>query len=178
VPAPSVVASSGALLIRDLEFESTSLQQRVACEPDPSAGLAEKPPVHRATALAPDRPGLEDMLPAMPMPCCLYAGDMDPVYPEVEKCSRRMRGATFFSLPALGHCEAYARSELVDCRSADSAPVGSSRTCPSNARLRLTAVLQVLGSVGGSEIVACRAAGLTRSPPTRCGAAIRAAAPF
>ena len=31
-----------------------------------------------------------------------------------------------------------------------------------NARLRLRAVLQVLGSVGGSEIVACRAVGLTR----------------
>lgn len=64
-------------------------------------------------ALAQDRPGLEDMLPATPMPCCLYAGDMDPVYAEVEKCSRRMRGVTFFSLPGLGHCEAYARSELV-----------------------------------------------------------------
>ena len=64
-------------------------------------------------ALAQDRPGLEDVLAAMPMPCCLYAGKMDPVYPEVEKCSRRMRGVTFFSLPGLGHCEAYARSELV-----------------------------------------------------------------
>jgi pimeloyl-ACP methyl ester carboxylesterase len=64
-------------------------------------------------ALAQDRPGIEDMLAAMPMPCCLYAGNMDPVYPEVKKCSRRMRGVTFFSLPGLGHCEAYARSELV-----------------------------------------------------------------
>ena len=52
-------------------------------------------------ALAQDRPGLEDMLAAMPTPCCLYAGNMDPVYPEVEKCSRRMRGVTFFSLPGL-----------------------------------------------------------------------------
>ena len=41
------------------------------------------------------------------------AGIMNPVYPEVEECSRRMRGVTFFSLPGLGHCEAYARSELV-----------------------------------------------------------------
>jgi pimeloyl-ACP methyl ester carboxylesterase len=64
-------------------------------------------------ALAQDRPGVEDMLAVMPMPCCLYAGNMDPVYPEVKKCSRRMRGVTFFSLPGLGHCEAYARSELV-----------------------------------------------------------------
>jgi pimeloyl-ACP methyl ester carboxylesterase len=59
-------------------------------------------------ALARDRTGLEDMLVAMPMPCCLYAGDIDPVYPEVEKCIRRMRRVTFFSLPGSGHCEAYA----------------------------------------------------------------------
>jgi len=64
-------------------------------------------------ALAQDRPGVEDTLEAMPMPCCLYAGSMDPVYPEVEKCSRRMRRVTFFSLRGLGHCEAYARSEFV-----------------------------------------------------------------
>ena len=64
-------------------------------------------------ALAQDRPSLEDILPTMPMPCCLYAGEMDSVYPKVKKCSQHMRRATFFSLRGLGHCEAYARSELV-----------------------------------------------------------------
>jgi pimeloyl-ACP methyl ester carboxylesterase len=64
-------------------------------------------------ALAQDRPSLEDILPTMPMPCCLYAGEIDPIYPEVEVCSRHIPRVTFFSLPGLSHCEAYARSELV-----------------------------------------------------------------
>src|SRR5215469_689121 len=33
-------------------------------------------------ALAQDRPGLEDILPTMLMPCCLYAGEGDPIYQE------------------------------------------------------------------------------------------------
>jgi pimeloyl-ACP methyl ester carboxylesterase len=64
-------------------------------------------------ALAEDRPALEDILPTMLMPCCLYAGEIDPIYPEVEACSRHIPRATFFSLPGLSHCEAYAHSELV-----------------------------------------------------------------
>jgi hypothetical protein len=64
-------------------------------------------------ALAQDRPGLEDILPTMLMPCCLYAGEIDPIYPEVEACSRQIPQATFFSLPGLNHCNAYSRSDLV-----------------------------------------------------------------
>jgi hypothetical protein len=64
-------------------------------------------------ALAQDRPGLEDILPTMLMPCCLYAGERDPIYPEVKACSRQIPAVNFFSLPGLDHCEAYARSELV-----------------------------------------------------------------
>src|SRR6516164_8151345 len=64
-------------------------------------------------AQAQDRPGLEDILPEMQMPCCLYAGERDPIYPEVEACSRHIPQVTFFSLPGLSHCDAYTRSELV-----------------------------------------------------------------
>src|SRR5215470_4639807 len=64
-------------------------------------------------ALAQDRPGLEHILPTLLMPCCLYAGELDPIYPEVEACSRFIPEVTFFSLPSLSHCEAFARSELV-----------------------------------------------------------------
>jgi hypothetical protein len=49
----------------------------------------------------------------MLMPCCVYAGEIDPIYSEVEACSRQIPGVTFFSLPGLSHCEAYARRELV-----------------------------------------------------------------
>ena len=64
-------------------------------------------------ALAQDRPGLEDILQTMLMPCCLYAGEIDPIYPGVEACSRQIPHPTFFSLPGLNHCNAYSRSELV-----------------------------------------------------------------
>jgi hypothetical protein len=64
-------------------------------------------------ALTQDRPGLEDILPAMLMPCCFYAGEIDPIYPEVKACSQHIPRVTFFSLPGLSHCDAYARSELV-----------------------------------------------------------------
>jgi pimeloyl-ACP methyl ester carboxylesterase len=64
-------------------------------------------------ALAEDRPDLEAILPTMLMPCSLYAGELDPIYPEVEECSRHIPRVSFFSLPGLSHCEAYARSELV-----------------------------------------------------------------
>jgi pimeloyl-ACP methyl ester carboxylesterase len=64
-------------------------------------------------ALAQDRPGLEDILPSMQLPCCLYVGETDPIYPEVAACSRYTPQVTYFSLPGLSHCEAYARSELV-----------------------------------------------------------------
>jgi pimeloyl-ACP methyl ester carboxylesterase len=63
-------------------------------------------------ALAQDRPGLEDILPFQ-LPCCLYVGEKDPIYPEVTACSRYIPQVTYFSLPGLSHCEAYTRSELV-----------------------------------------------------------------
>jgi pimeloyl-ACP methyl ester carboxylesterase len=64
-------------------------------------------------ALAQDRPGLDDILPTMMIPCCLYAGGTDPIYPEVKACSQHIPRVSFFSLPGLNHCEAFARSELV-----------------------------------------------------------------
>jgi pimeloyl-ACP methyl ester carboxylesterase len=64
-------------------------------------------------ALTQDRPGVDDILPTMLMPCCLYAGETDPIYAEVEACCRHIPRVTFFSLPGLSHCEAYTRSELV-----------------------------------------------------------------
>jgi len=45
-----------------------------------SAGGDYAPRISRAyLALAHDRPGLEDILATTPMPCCLYAGEIDPI---------------------------------------------------------------------------------------------------
>ena len=64
-------------------------------------------------AVAQDRSSLEAMLPTMFMPCLLFAGEADPVYPAVRECVKQMPNVTFFSLPDLGHVEAMARSDLV-----------------------------------------------------------------
>lgn len=64
-------------------------------------------------AVAQDRPSLEAVLPTMTMPCLLFAGEADPVYPAVKECVKQMPNVTFFSLPDLGHTEAGGRSDLV-----------------------------------------------------------------
>ena len=64
-------------------------------------------------AVAQDRPSLEKILPMMTMPCLLFAGEADPLYPAVKKCTKQIPNVTFFSLPDVGHAEAGRRSDLV-----------------------------------------------------------------
>jgi pimeloyl-ACP methyl ester carboxylesterase len=63
--------------------------------------------------LTQDRPQMADVLPAMSMPCLLYAGEADPRLPRVQDCVENLGNATFFSLPECDHVAAYARSDLV-----------------------------------------------------------------
>jgi len=69
--------------------------------------------LHAYLALSQDRPALDELLPQMSMPCCLYAGDADGVFGQARSASERIPGAVFFSLPGLDHCEAFRRAELV-----------------------------------------------------------------
>ena len=62
---------------------------------------------------AEDRPNLEAVLPAMAMPCCVYAGEADPLFQQARSASRLMPWATFFSLQGLTHYQGYMRSDLV-----------------------------------------------------------------
>jgi pimeloyl-ACP methyl ester carboxylesterase len=64
-------------------------------------------------ALSRDRTALDELLPRMSMPCCLYVGDADDVCGQARSASERIPGAMFFSLPGLDHCEAFSRAELV-----------------------------------------------------------------
>jgi pimeloyl-ACP methyl ester carboxylesterase len=57
--------------------------------------------------------GFAEILSAMTMPCLLFAGEGDPVYAENRECVRSMPNVTFFSLPGLGHADAFLRSDLV-----------------------------------------------------------------
>jgi pimeloyl-ACP methyl ester carboxylesterase len=64
-------------------------------------------------ALLQDRDGLDELLPQIRLPCCLYAGEADDIYSEARAASARIPGAIFFSLPGLDHCETFSRADLV-----------------------------------------------------------------
>ncbi len=64
-------------------------------------------------AAARPRPNMEDILPALDIPCLLFAGTKDPRHPLVEACARRIPNAKFISMPELNHVTCYLNSELV-----------------------------------------------------------------
>jgi pimeloyl-ACP methyl ester carboxylesterase len=64
-------------------------------------------------AVAQDRESLEAVLPTMRMPCLLYVGEMDEVYPIAKECAKQIPNVTFVTLPGLDHGEAIRRSDKV-----------------------------------------------------------------
>ena len=64
-------------------------------------------------AVAQDRASIEDTLGVMAMPCCLYAGEADPMFTQVKSASERIPNAQFFSLPGLSHLQAFVESSKV-----------------------------------------------------------------
>jgi pimeloyl-ACP methyl ester carboxylesterase len=64
-------------------------------------------------AAAQDGAAMEDMLGTMAMPCCIYAGEADPLLPRAKLSSERIPNARFFSLPGLSHLQVFAESSRV-----------------------------------------------------------------
>ncbi len=60
-----------------------------------------------------NRPDLSPVLPAMSMPCLVYAGDADGLHVGAEKCVKHMPNVTWVSLPDLDHTLAMERSDMV-----------------------------------------------------------------
>jgi pimeloyl-ACP methyl ester carboxylesterase len=60
-----------------------------------------------------DSPSIEEVLPFMKMPCLLYAGEADPFYPAILRCSKSMPNVTVVGLPGLSHSDAFWQSALV-----------------------------------------------------------------
>jgi pimeloyl-ACP methyl ester carboxylesterase len=60
-----------------------------------------------------DRHGLDELLPRISAPCCLYAGEADNIYSQASPASERIPGAAFLSFAGLDHCQAFARADLV-----------------------------------------------------------------
>ena len=49
----------------------------------------------------------------MRMPCLIYVGEMDEVYPIAKECAKQIANVTFVSLPGLDHGEAIRQSDEV-----------------------------------------------------------------
>lgn len=64
-------------------------------------------------AAAQDRESFESILPAIRVPCLLFAGADDEVHGLAERAAAQIPGAQFVSLPGLNHGQTMARSDLV-----------------------------------------------------------------
>ena len=60
-----------------------------------------------------DRPSIADILPTMTMPCLLYAGEPDPIFPKTQESAKHMPNAVFFPLPDLDHSAVFRASGLI-----------------------------------------------------------------
>jgi pimeloyl-ACP methyl ester carboxylesterase len=57
--------------------------------------------------------GLADDLPAMAVPCLLYAGEEDPNHADARRCSETMPNAIFVSIPGADHIEGAVRTDFI-----------------------------------------------------------------
>jgi hypothetical protein len=69
--------------------------------------------VHAWLAGAGDRIGIEHVLGGMKMPCCIYCGDNDPLFPQTKLASDQVAGGHFFALPGLSHVQSFVQSDRV-----------------------------------------------------------------
>jgi pimeloyl-ACP methyl ester carboxylesterase len=60
-----------------------------------------------------DRPSLEAFLPAMTIPCLLYAGEADAVFPKAQKSATLLPKCTFVSFPGLDHFAAFYNAKII-----------------------------------------------------------------
>ncbi len=65
------------------------------------------------SAAAGDRASMEDILPAMTMPCLVYVGEDDIRYQPAKECVKQIPRATFVALPGCNHIQAFMNRELV-----------------------------------------------------------------
>jgi pimeloyl-ACP methyl ester carboxylesterase len=64
-------------------------------------------------SFARDRPDISAALPAVAVPCLLFAGEADPLAPLVRRCAEELPRATFRALPGLNHIATFRRSDLL-----------------------------------------------------------------
>lgn len=106
---------SMALFRQTLEVGLQGLQQFVHQMADPYPINAARFLVNDVQALhaavARDRPDISSILPAVAVPCLLFAGEADPLHPRIKRCSQALPTARFVSLPDLNHIQTILRSD-------------------------------------------------------------------
>jgi pimeloyl-ACP methyl ester carboxylesterase len=60
-----------------------------------------------------DRPDISASISAMRLPCLLFAGEIDPLYPLIRRCASELPKATFIGLPGLNHIQVALQLERV-----------------------------------------------------------------
>lgn len=75
--------------------------------------LAEHDLAPLLASCAQDRPDVSGVLPAMAMPCLVYAGQADDRHASAKRCAGQLPHGNFVSLPGLNHIDCYVRSDLV-----------------------------------------------------------------
>ena len=68
---------------------------------------------HAWLAGAADRIGIERVLKTMSTRCCIYCGDMDPLFAQARLASEQVPNASFLALPGLSHVQAFAQSGAI-----------------------------------------------------------------
>lgn len=62
---------------------------------------------------AADRIGIEHVLKTLKARCCMYCGDLDPLFAQAKLASEQVPNATFHAMPGLSHVQAFAQSHAV-----------------------------------------------------------------
>lgn len=64
-------------------------------------------------AVAQDRQSQEEFLPRMKIPCMLFVGEVDSIYPMAKECAEQIPNVVLVSLPGFDHGETIQRSDVV-----------------------------------------------------------------
>ncbi len=92
---------------------TSTFENMVGLIPEAYANRLRRADLQAWLAAVEDRVSIEDALETMTMPCCLYAGDADPLFAQAKLASERIPRAQFFALPGLTHLDAFNQSHSV-----------------------------------------------------------------
>ena len=91
-------------------YEKRILGERM---PDDSRARVLRSDTQALAAFAQDRPSHDDILPNLKMPCLLYAGTEDQMFPKTRSTAQRIPNAVFVALEGLNHAGAFMHSDRV-----------------------------------------------------------------